>query len=201
MMTEEDSRLGAIGFSFETEVPFVAEDGPMTFGESRYRLMFDGSSGTFISRFYPTNERDDSISLTQSEFGKIEVDRIEYKSGRLLDETETEHTYNLWRLTPSEARAEINFCFVDEWSNSLLDTGRIPTLDVRQAGAWVAAGEVKWGDANCASNTEGVLGVISDTALLSMETNDTCNLVRFDIPEVPEAVRDVYEYCFFIKDS
>jgi hypothetical protein len=193
MMTEYQSKLDSIGFSFESGVPLLAEDGSMNLGESRYKLMFDGNSGTFITRFYPSNQDEKSISLTQSAFRKIEVDSIDYVAGYI--------TSDLWRTYRGELRAEIVLCIGPEWDKSLVESGQIPILEARMDGEWIPAGEVEWVTGTCGQDMRSIKGVISDTVFMSMEPNGTCNPVRLDLPEVPITHREILEYCVYIKES
>lgn len=201
VMNESESRLGALGFSFESQAPFRSEVGPMSSGETRYSLMFDGNSGTFITRFYSTNDEEQTVALKSPEFTKLEIDRVEFKSGRLMGFSREDRTNELWQLFPNELRAVLGFCYAKEWSDVLLAEGQIPAIEMRQSGNWISAGESSWTDGWCDVGIEATTGDISENTLLSMETNDTCNEVRLDIPEVSNAARDVYEFCLFIKES
>jgi serine/threonine protein kinase len=199
MMTEEESRLGSLGFSFESSVPLLSQNGPMTLGDSRYKLMFDGNSGTFVTRFYPSNQEESLVTLGQSDFPMLEIERIEYVSGYLVSSLS-----DLWRKTPGESRAEIVMCIDDWWDQSLVESGHITKLNAQIDGAWKPAGEVEWVVGECGATPRSVIGVLSDTTLLSMEVNGTCNPVRFDLPispEVPIGIRDILEYCIYLKES
>ena len=200
-----ESRLNSLGFQFTSEVPLLQEEGRMEAGESRYVVTADGMGGTFVTRFYSTNQREGEYDLAIPAFSKIELERIEYKSGRLdgLEEGETGGAlvFNMWNTSGGVLSAELTFCFEPSWGESLRASGQTPKLEAFVDGAWVPSGEVSWGGTFCASGSTEFQGEIPENEFLSMEPGGTCNPVRFDIPGTSISSRDLYEFCFYVNHS
>jgi hypothetical protein len=197
LMTEAESRFGFLGFSNEDGVPFQAKNGFMTSGESRYRLMFDGTSGTFVTRFFATDTEEISLSLTKPTFDRLKISSVESKSG-LRAGVNMDY---FWILGETIPKAEGTFCYESSWREEILSNGLSPKLEVNNAGNWVSAGEVQWADVSCDDNNKGSLAVLNLSTLLAMDPNpETCNEVRFEIPATPSSTRDRFTYCFYMEE-
>jgi hypothetical protein len=197
LMTEPESRFGFLGFSQEDDVPFQAENGFMTSGESRYRLMFDGTSGTFVTRFFATDTEEISVSLTKPTFDTLKISSVESKSG-LRAGVNMDY---FWILGETIPKAEGTFCYESSWRDDILSNGLSPKLEFNDGGNWVSAGEVVWADVDCADNNEGSLAEVNLSTLLEMDPNpETCNEVRFEIPATPSSTRDRFTYCFYMEE-
>ena len=201
VMTEQEARLGALSFTESFVIPFLREDGAMASGESRYSIVSDRKSGTFVTRYYSSSSQDLSLALASQPLKAVSVDRIEYKSGYLPGWAESAEDYieRAWYTPVDSITPTLGLCYKAGYISELRSSGNEVRIEMQQSGVWVPVGTRIVIDDGC-TDSPLVEMSLSEQIILGMSANQTCNEVRLMQPSTYSYRSDSTIYCFFISE-
>jgi hypothetical protein len=136
VMSEQESRLGALSFTDSFLIPFFSEDGAMSSGESRYSIVSDRKSGTFVTRYYASSRQALSLALASPPLKEVAVDRIESTSGRVPSWADSPEEYAMlrWRTATGTLSPTWSGCFGED------EQDRTFSVEINTQGTWVSTG-------------------------------------------------------------
>ena len=202
VMTEQESRSGALSFTESFVIPFFSEDGAMSSGESRYSVVSDRTSGTFVTRYYASSRQDLALALASPPLKAVAVDRIEYKSGDLPSWADSADDYvsRVWYTPGDSISPVIGHCYFDRYLNALESSGNSIRLEIQESGTWVpvATHEIDE-EGGCTDSTYATV-TLQEQVILGMTSGETCNEVRLVEPGVSDYASSTTTFCVFIRE-
>jgi serine/threonine protein kinase len=202
VMSEQESRLGALSFTDSFLIPFFSEDGAMSSGESRYSIVSDRKSGTFVTRYYASSRQDLSLALASPPLKPVSVDRIEYKSGDLPNWADSADDYvsRVWYTPIDSISPIIGHCYYDRFLNALESSGNSIRLEIQQSGTWVPVGTHEIDEEGGCTDSTYATVTLTEQVILGMTSGETCNEVRLVEPGVSNYASTRTTFCVFIRE-
>jgi serine/threonine protein kinase len=196
VMTEQEARAGALSFTESFVIPFLTEDGAMSSGESRYSVVSDRTSGTFVTRYYSSSSQDLSLALASPPLKAVAVDRIESTSGDVPSWADSPEDYVtlIWGTYSDTLSPRWSACFGEDTQD------RTFSMEINTQGTWVSTGyTVEKSTDGCDGSDLLVEVILNESSVLNMESNSTCNAIR--IVGSPIGIYSTYrdEFCIYIK--
>jgi serine/threonine protein kinase len=196
VMTDQESRTGALSFTESFVIPFFSEDGAMTSGESRYSVVSDRTSGTFVTRYYSSSSQDLALALASPPLEAVSIDRIEFNSDNFPSWADSREDFvnQVWSPFSDTLSPSLIFCFDPD------SRDRTFTLEYKSQGNWVTAGSRVENAEGCDGSDVYVKLVLNESSVLNMEGDSTCNAVR--IVGAQTALNSPYirEFCIYLSE-
>jgi serine/threonine protein kinase len=196
VMTEQEARAGALSFTESFVIPFFSEDGAMGSGESRYSIVSDRKSGTFVTRYYSSSSQDLSLALASPPLKAVSIDRIEFNSDNFPSWADSREDFvnRVWSPFSDTLSPSLTFCFDPD------SRDRTFTLEYKSQGNWVPAGSRVENPEGCDGSDVYVRLVLHESSVLNMENDSSCNAVR--IVGAQTALNSPYirEFCIYLGE-
>lgn len=198
VMSESESRSSTLGFSLTRPIPLFEILGSLKSGESRFELMSDGQSGTFITRFYAASKQDVEISLAVPKFSRLEL-KVKYKSGSLPEwASKEDYARNVWNISGLSATALV--CVIGDYVSQLKSEGKKLRVESYRSGRWLSVASYNKARANYCDDSEMWSAEIMEQRALELFDLGTCNRVRTNWPETATYAASPTVFCFTLEE-
>lgn len=169
----------------------------MSSGESRYSVVSDRTSGTFVTRYYSSSSQDLSLALASPPLKAVSVERIESTSGDVPSWADSPEDYValIWgNYSTTSLSPTWRACFGESTQD------RTFSMEINTQGTWVSTGHtVEKSTEGCDGSDLLVEVILNELSVLSMESNSTCNAIRVVGSPIGTYSKYTDEFCVYIN--